>query len=100
MTPSARRLFDAFDDLVDRADEPAVAPLREEGLRVGVTAANREELVEALDDVASVSPRKHAVITEKPSVAGSRPASSHARSSALRSRSSSFGAPSVFASVA
>ena len=47
------------------------------------------------------SPTKHAVITEKPRVAGSRPASAHARSSAaLRSRSSSLGAPSVFTSVA
>ena len=44
--------------------------------------ANREEAPDALEDVAAVSPTKHAVITEKPSVAGSRPASSHARSSA------------------
>ena len=65
MTPTARSSSMPLGDLVDRADEPAVAALRDQRLRivpcVPETATNRRH---AIDDVAAVSPTKHAVMTE------------------------------------
>ncbi len=45
------QLTETLRDLVHRADEPAVAALGDERLRIGVVSADREEPRDALDDV-------------------------------------------------